>query len=148
VLFPPSESPAPKVTDILRAKRVSQTISRVTRIRNLFVSARDTARPVDCSRERSMNVANGIVTRVSKTEVGYLCYMRPLKDVLPANADKVLYEFYDVETTQNKRYSDTAKSHVPKLVYVQQFCARCDDVKGVMDLSYVDIGGTHFGTNL
>ena len=45
------------------------------------------------------------------SEVGHLCYMRPLRDVLPANPDKVLYVFYDFETTQNKRYSDTAKAH-------------------------------------
>ena len=37
--------------------------------------------------------------------------MMPLKDVLPANADNLPYVFYDFETTQNKRYSDTAKSH-------------------------------------
>ena len=36
-------------------------------------------------------------------EVGQLSYMRPLKDVLPANADKVPYVFYDFETTQNTR---------------------------------------------
>ena len=59
--------------------------------------------------------------------------MRPLKDVLPANTDKVLNVFYDFETTQNKRYSDTAKAHVPKLVCVQQFCARCEDVEGDID---------------
>jgi hypothetical protein len=54
--------------------------------------------------------------------------MRPLKDVLPANADNVLYIFYDFETTQNKSYSDTAKEHVPNLVCVQQFCARCERI--------------------
>ena len=37
--------------------------------------------------------------------------MSPLKDITPANADNVLYVFYDFETTQNKRYSDTAKAH-------------------------------------
>ena len=57
--------------------------------------------------------------------------MRRLKDVLPANADNVLYVFYDFETTQNKTYSDTAKEHVPNFVCVQQFCTRwqiMDDV--------------------
>jgi hypothetical protein len=28
-------------------------------------------------------------------------------------------------------YSDTAKAHVPDLVYVQQFCARCGDMENV-----------------
>jgi hypothetical protein len=46
--------------------------------------------------------------------------MRPLKDVLPANANSELYVFYDFETTQCKRYSDTAKAHVPNLVCVKQ----------------------------
>jgi len=36
--------------------------------------------------------------------------MRLLKDVLSANADKVLYVFYDFETTQNTRYTDKAKN--------------------------------------
>jgi len=59
--------------------------------------------------------------------------MRPLKDVLPANADKVLYVFHDFETTRNKRYSDTAKAHVPNLVCVKQFCASCEDVECDVD---------------
>ena len=41
-------------------------------------------------------------------EVGHLCCMSPLEDVLPANAHKVLYVVYDSETTQTTRYSDTA----------------------------------------
>lgn len=48
-------------------------------------------------------------------EVGHLYYIRPLKNVLPANVDNVLYVLYDIETTQNTRYSDKAKAHVPKL---------------------------------
>ena len=65
--FSAVESPAPNVIDILGAKRVSRTTSSSPRIRNPFVSARDAARPVRCSREaRSTNVANGIVKSVSK----------------------------------------------------------------------------------
>ena len=60
---------------------------------------------------------------------GHLCYMRPLKDVLPANANNVLYMFYDFETTQNKTYSDTANEHAPNLVCVQQFCAKCEEIE-------------------
>ena len=52
------------------------------------------------------------------------------KGLLTANADKVLYVFYDFETTQNKRYSDKAKGHLPNLVCVQQYCARCEEVEG------------------
>ena len=50
------------------------------------------------------NVTNDSMIYVSKIEVGNLCYMRPLNYVLPANADKVLYVFYDFATTQNTRY--------------------------------------------
>ena len=46
------------------------------------------------------------------------------------NADKVQNVFYDLETTQNKRYSDTAKAHVPNLVCFQKICARRKDVEG------------------
>ena len=45
---------------------------------------------------------------------------------------------------QNKTYSDTAKAHVSNLVYVQQFCARCEEI----ELSLVNDAageGTHFG---
>jgi hypothetical protein len=56
--------------------------------------------------------------------------MRPLKDVLPANVDNVLYVFYDFESTQNKRYSDTSKAQVLKLICVQQFCTRCEGMEG------------------
>jgi len=56
--------------------------------------------------------------------------MRPLKNVLPAG-DKVLYLFYDLETTQKARYSDRATLHVPNLVCLQQFCSRCEDVEDV-----------------
>ena len=60
-------------------------------------------------------------------EVDHLCYMQPLKNVLPPS-DGVLYVFYDFETTQNTQYSETAKVHVPNLVCIQHFCLRCEDV--------------------
>jgi len=55
--------------------------------------------------------------------------MRSQNDALPTAGDKVLYAFYDFETTQNKRYADKATLHVPNLVCVQQFCANCEDVE-------------------
>jgi len=55
--------------------------------------------------------------------------MRPLKDVLPSAGDKILYVFYDFETTQNTEYTDKAKLHVRNLICVQQFCFRCEDVE-------------------
>jgi len=38
--------------------------------------------------------------------------MRPLKDTLPAASDKVLYVFYDIETTQNTEYEEESKLSV------------------------------------
>jgi len=55
-------------------------------------------------------------------DIGHLCYMRPLKDTLPAASDKVLYVFYDIETTPNTEYEEESKLHVPNLVCAQQFC--------------------------
>jgi len=51
--------------------------------------------------------------------------MKPLKDVLPDASDKILYVFYDFETTQNTKYSDKATLHLLDLVCVQQFCSQC-----------------------
>ena len=76
-----------------------------------------------------MNVISAIVKSVARTDVGHLCYMRPLKEMLPANADNVLYIFCDFETNQNKTYSNTAKEHVPNLVCVQQFCAKFEEIE-------------------
>jgi len=56
--------------------------------------------------------------RKQKRNVGHLCYMRTLKDMLPSAGDKVLYVFYDFETTQNTRYSEKTTLHVPDLVCV------------------------------
>jgi len=50
--------------------------------------------------------------------------------VLPA-CDKVLYVFYDFETTHNTRFSDRVTLPIPNLVCVQQFCSKCEDVEDV-----------------
>jgi len=55
--------------------------------------------------------------------------MIPLKDVLPDASDKVLYVFYDSETTQNRKNSDKATLHVPDLTCFQQFCSQCEDAE-------------------
>ena len=54
--------------------------------------------------------------------------MQPLKNVLPPSYG-VLHVFCDFETTQNTRYSETAKEHVPNLVCIQRFCSRCEGVE-------------------
>jgi hypothetical protein len=52
-------------------------------------------------------------------EIGHLCYMQPLKNVLP-RSDDVLFVFYHFETTQEARYTDMATQHVPNVVCAQQ----------------------------
>jgi hypothetical protein len=52
--------------------------------------------------------------------------MTPVLDKAP-RSDKVLYVFYDFETTQDTKRSDTSFEYVPNLVCVQQFCAVCED---------------------
>jgi len=64
--------------------------------------------------------------RQNREAAGHLCYMRPMKDALPSDGDRVQYVFYDFENTQNTRYSDKATEYVPKLVCVQQFCSQCE----------------------
>ena len=54
--------------------------------------------------------------------------MQPLKNVLPSS-DGVQYVFYDFETKQNTRYSETSKEHVPNLVCLQQFRSRCEGIE-------------------
>jgi hypothetical protein len=59
-------------------------------------------------------------------ELGHSCFMSPVSDRAP-RCDKVLFVFYDFETTQNTKCTDTSFEHVPNLVCVQQFCAVCED---------------------
>jgi hypothetical protein len=51
--------------------------------------------------------------------------MAPLTPERPSS-DKVLYVFYDFETTQDTRFSESATVHVPNLLCVQQFCTPCE----------------------
>jgi len=51
--------------------------------------------------------------------------MQPLKDEVPI-ADNVLFVFYDFETTQDTKISETAELHVPILVCLQQFFTACE----------------------
>ena len=58
-------------------------------------------------------------------EINHLCYMQPLKNEVPS-ADDVLFVFYDFETSQDTKISETAKLQVPILVCLQQFCTACE----------------------
>ena len=42
-------------------------------------------------------------------------------------SEKVLILFYDFETTQNTRSTDTSFEQVPNIVCVQKFCAKCEE---------------------
>jgi hypothetical protein len=59
-------------------------------------------------------------------ELGHRCYISPLADKAPRD-ERVLFIFYDFATTQNTKCTDTSFEHVPNLMYVQQFCAVCED---------------------
>ena len=48
--------------------------------------------------------------------------------VAPAS-DKILYVFYDSETTQSTEYFAERKLHVPNLVCVRYVCSRCEDAE-------------------
>jgi hypothetical protein len=58
-------------------------------------------------------------------EIGHLLNMATLKNELH-RSDNVLFVFYDFETTQDTKVSDSATMHVPNLVCLQQFCTQCE----------------------
>jgi len=81
-----------------------------------------------CEKGRNCPVCKACVTRKNQEcfkpycskcnknmEINHLCYMQPLKNEL-LSADDVLFLFYDFETTQDKKISETARVHVPILV--------------------------------
>ena len=58
-------------------------------------------------------------------EIGHLFYMATLKNELP-RSDNVLFVFYDFETTQDTKVTETSTPHVPNLVCLQQICTHCE----------------------
>jgi hypothetical protein len=58
-------------------------------------------------------------------EIGHFCYMKPLVNELPRN-DKVLFVFYDIETTHDTRISESTTAQIPNLVCLQQLCSICE----------------------
>ena len=65
---------------------------------------------------------------VNRTEVGNLCYIRPLKDVLPANSDKVMY-YFTILTQPKIRGIRTRRKHTCLTPSVCKNCVRCEDVE-------------------
>jgi hypothetical protein len=59
-------------------------------------------------------------------ETCQLCYMLLLANKLP-RSENMLFVFYDFETMQDTRLTDSATLHVPNLVCLQQFCSRCEN---------------------
>ena len=53
--------------------------------------------------------------------------MRPLVNV-PASIEHVLYVFYDFVTTQDTKRSDRKNEHLPNLVFLKQFCSKCENI--------------------
>ena len=70
------------------------------------------------------------VTCNENKEVRHLCFMRPLVNV-PGSSELVLYVFYGLETTQDKKRSDKTSVHVPNPVCLQQFCSKCENIPDI-----------------
>jgi hypothetical protein len=85
-----------------KKKRASEFVSVVVSVARWSPKIRTNA--TDCS-----------VTYYENTEVGHLCFMRPVNNV-PESSEHVLYVFYDFETTQDTKRSDMTNEHVPNLV--------------------------------
>ena len=56
--------------------------------------------------------------------------MRSLVNV-PASSKRVLYVFYDFETTQDTKLSDRKKEQVSNLVCLQQICSKCENISDI-----------------
>ena len=91
MLWKAFEIPASNVTDILGAAIIMRNIRCVPRRKNVFVNACIIALCVT-RRNHEYNKRYCEICR-QDIDVGHLCHMRRLKDVLPAKADKVLYVF-------------------------------------------------------
>ena len=92
-----------------------------------------------CAQKRNCAKCNGLLGDRSKheclksfrdncqksREYGHLCYMAPLVNKL-SKSDNVLFVFYNFETTQDTRISDSTTLHVPNLVCLQQFRSQCE----------------------
>jgi len=122
-----NESRASPVTEILEVARVSKNI------RQTSWKVRPSAKKCEicfvcnvCVTRKNHECFEPCCVNCNKNmEINHLCYMQPLKNELPS-AGKVLFVFYDFETTQDRKISETAKLHVPIPVCLQQFCTACE----------------------
>jgi translation initiation factor IF-1 len=63
-------------------------------------------------------------------ELGHLFYVYPLQEKV-VSGDRVLYVFYDFDTTQDTACTDTWFVHLPNLMCVQQVFSACEDESDV-----------------
>jgi hypothetical protein len=72
--------------------------------------------------------------------------MQPLKNEL-LRSDDVLFVFYEFETTQVTKFSETVNEHIPILVCVQHFCSACEMQDDIELIASVVVGNAvHFTT--
>jgi hypothetical protein len=70
------------------------------------------------------NGSDRSVRRTGSWEINVTCLLFQTR---PPRSDRVLFVLYDFETTRNTKCTDNSFEHVPKLAFVQQFCAVCED---------------------
>jgi len=128
---PTFASPATDVTDILEVGRVLPTISRTQKKRKSVCECKRCCATCGLLVTNARHECNKVFCAncKQKKDVGHLCFMITLYDVLPDVSYKVLYVFYDFEITPYTKYSDKATPHVSDLVCVQQLCLQCEDAK-------------------
>ena len=92
-----------------------------------------------CAQKRNCGTCNSLIIPMHKhecfkqycafcqqnREAGHYCYMRPPANELP-RSDNVLFVFYDFETTQDTRLTESSTEHIPNLVCIQHFCKVCE----------------------
>ena len=92
-----------------------------------------------CEQKRNCGTCGSLLTEKKKhecfkpycanckrnVEIGHLCYISPLKNDV-SRSDNVLFVFYDFETTQDTKVTESATLHIPNLVCLQQVCTQCE----------------------
>jgi len=58
-------------------------------------------------------------------QIGHLFQMYLLKNVLPMSNDYI-FVFYDFESTQDTKASESATMQIPNMVCLHQLCSRCE----------------------
>jgi hypothetical protein len=116
------------VTDISAARRVSIITSKRGKTKRSFATERICESCGDYIKRNGHECNRRYcATCKQNTETGHLRFIKPLQNE-SVSTEKVLYVFYDFETTQDNKYSEKATVHVPNLVCLQQFCLKCESI--------------------